>query len=83
MFKIKTMITQVDVDKSMSFEEYYQLVEQLVIDGKTTGDENTQEKIDYTKLNLSRMKRILKTTPISEDVSSTVECLSDKLTWYF
>jgi len=75
------MITQKDIDKSSSFDEFYQLVEQLVKEGKTTGEEQTEEKINYTKLNFSRMKRILKTTPISEDVSSTVECLNDKLTW--
>jgi hypothetical protein len=75
------MITQKDIDKSMSFDEFYQLVEQLVKDGKTTGEEQTAEKINYTKLNFSRMKRILKTTPISEDVSSSVDCLNEKLTW--
>lgn len=75
------MITQSDIDKSMSFEEYYQLVEKLTNNKGTTGENQTEELIDYTKLNFSRMKRILKTTPISEEVSSTVDCLNDKLTW--
>jgi len=75
------MITQSDIDKSMSFEEYYQLVEKLVNKKGTTGNEQTEALIDYTKLNYSRMKRILKTTPISEDVSNTVDCLNDQLTW--
>lgn len=75
------MITQKDIDKGMSFEEFYQLVEQLVKDGKSTGEDQSDAMVNYTKLNFSRMKRILKTTPISEDVSSTINCLSDKLTW--
>lgn len=75
------MITQKDIDKGTSFDEFYQLVEQLVKEEKTTGNEHTEEKVNYTKLNFSRMKRILKTTPISEDVTNTVDCLNDKLTW--
>jgi|TARA_B110000459_G_C16618645_1_gene500343 hypothetical protein len=75
------MITQQDIDKSMSFEQFYQLTETLVKDGDTTGSDKSSAMVNYTKLNFSRMKRILKTTPISDDVLNTVECLSDKLTW--
>ena len=75
------MITQKDIDKSMSFEEFYQLVEKLASAGGTTGEELTEEKINYTKLNFARMKRILKTTPIAKEVSSTIDCLNEKLTW--
>ena len=75
------MITQKKIDKSMSFGEYYQLVEKLATEGGTTGENQSEALVNYTKLNFSRMKRILKTTPISEEVSSTVECLNDKLTW--
>ncbi len=75
------MITQKDIDKSMSFEEFYQLTEKLAAEGGTTGENQSDALINYTKLNFSRMKRILKITPISEDVSSTVACLDEKLTW--
>lgn len=75
------MITQKDLDKSMSFNEYYQLVEELAKNGRTTGYEQSESLINYTKLNFSRMKRILKTTTIANEVSDTVDCLSDKLTW--
>jgi len=75
------MITQKDIDKSMSFEEYYQLNEQLVKDGGTTGNDKSTALIDYTKLNFSRIKRILKTSPISDAVKNTVNCLSEQLTW--
>jgi hypothetical protein len=75
------MITQKDIDKSTSFEEYYQLNEKLAKDGSTTGENQSEVPINYTKLNFSRMKRILKTTPISEEVINTVDCLNDKLYW--
>ncbi|MFB0925451.1 MAG: thioredoxin family protein [Vicingaceae bacterium] len=75
------MITESDISKSTSFEEYYQLSERLAKEGQTTGENQSTELIDYSKLNFSRMKRILKTTPVSKAVSETVDCLSDKLTW--
>lgn len=75
------MITEKDISKSTSFEEYYQLSERLAKEGKTTGENQSKELIDYSKLNFSRMKRILKTTPISAAVSDTVDCLTDKITW--
>ncbi len=75
------MVTEKDINNTTSFTEYYQLCEQLAKEGKTTGEDKSQAMIDYTKLNFSRMKRILKTTPISKDVSETIDCLNDKLTW--
>lgn len=75
------MITQKDIDKSMSFNEFYQLVEKMAKEGKATGENQTADFIKYTKLNFARMKRILKTTPISDEVVSTVSCLNEKLTW--
>ncbi len=75
------MITQKDISKSISFNDYFQLVENLAKQGETTGENQNEALINYTKLNFSRMKRLIKTTPISEEVISTVECLNDKLTW--
>ena len=75
------MITENDIRKSTSFEQYYQLSERLAKEGKTTGENQSEELINYSKLNFARMKRILKTTPISAAVKETVDCLTDKLTW--
>jgi len=75
------MITQEDLDKSISFQQFYQLTEDLVKNKDTTGSDKSIDMVNYTKLNFARMKRILKTTPISEDVTDTVDCLSDKLIW--
>ena len=75
------MITKADINKSMSFQDYFNLVEQLVHNNDTTGEDKSDSRIEFTKLNFSRMKRVLKTTPISEDVTSTVNCLNDKIYW--
>lgn len=44
----------------LTYQEYRNLVETMVEENKTTGREQTQERIAFTKLNLQRMKRVEK-----------------------
>jgi|10_taG_2_1085330.scaffolds.fasta_scaffold03997_7 hypothetical protein len=75
------MITQEHINKSISFEEYYQLHEKQVAKGSTSGEDQSEALVEYTKLNFSRLKRSYKTTAPSEKVLETVDCLNDKMTW--
>lgn len=45
-------------DAGMLFEQYIELLEKLLAEGKTTGPLQTPEKIEHARLNLIRMKRI-------------------------
>ena len=49
----------------MNYSEYYELIHNLVKEGSTSG-EPTQERIDFTKLNFSRLKRLDKTVQITD-----------------
>ena len=53
------MVTKKDIDRSISFYDYYTLIEKLAIEGGTTGDDQSQTYVEHTKLNYSRIKRIL------------------------
>ncbi|MBE7440992.1 MAG: thioredoxin family protein [Flavobacteriales bacterium] len=75
------MVTKKDIERSISFNEYYDLVEKLANEGGTTGDDQSQAMIDYTKLNYSRMKRIMKTTEVIAEVKNTTTCFDDKIIW--
>ncbi len=75
------MITQQHLDKSISFEEYYKLHENQVIEKKTSGENQSEALINYTKLNFSRLKRVYKTTLPSKEVLETVNCLNEKMIW--
>ncbi len=57
------------IKAGMSYNEYILLVKQMVLEHKTTGNEQSPEKIDFTKLNLSRMKRLDKTISLTETES--------------
>ncbi|MCI0472620.1 MAG: thioredoxin family protein [Ignavibacteria bacterium] len=51
-------------DNAMTFGEYMSLTERLVSEKKTTGTEQTADRIELTKLNYQRMKRIYITTEL-------------------
>lgn len=66
--------------KAMNYSEYNLLFKQLTEEGRTTG-EQTLEKINYTKLNFSRTKRLDKTAEIISDSIAAFENISEKQTW--
>lgn len=54
-------------NQGMSYKEYRQLLTDLLAEGKTTGDNHSQDMLQYAKLNLQRMKRVEKTfQPVDE-----------------
>ncbi|MGM1056468.1 MAG: thioredoxin family protein [Bacteroidota bacterium] len=68
------------INKAMDYAQYNLLFKQLVDEGRTTG-EQTQEKIDYTKLNFSRTKRLDKTAKVSEEAMEIFKNILEKQTW--
>lgn len=68
------------VSKAMDYTQYNLLFKQLAEEGRTTG-EQTQEKIDYTKLNFSRTKRLDKTAKVSDKATEVFKNISEKQTW--
>ncbi len=65
----------------MSYEAYRALMMQLANEGRTTGDEKSVARIDFTKLNDRRMKRWDKTLKISEKSKKQLLDFSTNVTW--
>lgn len=65
--------------KSISYQEYYDLIQEYAKDKKTSG-EPTDIKINFTKLNASRMRRLNKTIKLTEEELATFSKMQ-KLTW--
>ncbi|GAB3203432.1 hypothetical protein ABID22_000816 [Pontibacter aydingkolensis] len=57
----------------LTYEAYRKLVEELVEQEKTSGGEQIEEKIGFTKLNLQRMKRVEKQFAILPELKETLE----------
>jgi len=68
------------VAKAMSYAEYNLLFKQMVAEERTTG-ESSPEKINYTKLNFSRNKRLDKTIQLSEEQKNIFQDLNEEQTW--
>lgn len=81
-FKKNNMKTLIEnsIKKAMDYAQYNLLFKQLVEEGRTTG-EQTPEKLNYTKLNFSRTKRLDKTAVISEEALEVFKNISAKQTW--
>lgn len=68
------------VRKGMDYAQYNLLFKQLVDEGRTTGEQD-QEKIEYTKLNFSRTKRLDKTAKIDAEHAKVFQNISSKQIW--
>lgn len=66
---------------SHSYAEYRKLVTDLLSEGKSTGNEQSESLTNYSKLNDARMNRLEKTITISEDVISKLQHLDNHYIW--
>lgn len=64
-----------------SYEEYMSLTQKLVDQKQTTGPNQTQSLIDFTSLNLHRMKRLNKTLKLSESIKEKLSGRKDFQRW--
>lgn len=67
--------------KGMSYDVYLALIHDLVSEGHTTGSNQSEELVAYTKLNLQRMERIQKTVHITPELEAKVKAISSPQTW--
>jgi len=68
-------------DKAISYAEYNLLFKQLAFEERTTGLEQTKEKIDFTKLNYSRTKRLDKTAILPTNAIAYFKKIETIQTW--
>lgn len=69
------------VHKSYSYAEFMQLMELLVAEGKTSGTNQTESLIFYTKLNLQRMRRWEKTFHLHEALTTKLRNIKPQTWW--
>jgi len=74
-------IIEKSLKRSISYTEYRKLVEDLVKNNSTTGNEKTEALAEYTKLNDRRMKRWDKTLKISEESQNIFSQYDKRTTW--
>lgn len=68
-------------EKGITFEEYFTLSQQYAKEGKTSGEDQSESLIQYSKLNFSRMKRLVKTAKLSDETLAVISEISSPQNW--
>ena len=66
---------------SHSYSEYRKLVSDLLLEGKSTGNEQSEDLLHYSELNEARMHRLDKTIKITEENSAKLKTLNKSYLW--
>jgi thioredoxin-like negative regulator of GroEL len=69
------------IEKGMTFAEYIKLIDDLLLDGKTTGPNQSEAMFNYGKLNRQRMHRLEKTVVLSESLREKLQNNKRKMIW--
>jgi thiol-disulfide isomerase/thioredoxin len=67
--------------KSMSYQAYRELMSELIENESTTGNDKSEDMVNYTKLNDQRMKRWDKTIKVLDNIKEEFSNLDSKQTW--
>lgn len=67
--------------KSQSYQDYRNMVKQLVENNSTTGEDKSEAMINYSMLNDRRMKRWDKTVKIPQEIQDRIAEFNEKITW--
>src|SRR5690625_5366915 len=77
----ESLITQDVIDNAYTYESYRNLIDELLEDNKTTGPNQSEEMVQYTKMNVHRMKRLDKQVEVNEDLIERVKQIKKTVVW--
>ncbi|MDC6385129.1 thioredoxin family protein [Flagellimonas taeanensis] len=77
--KDRLSLAEEALSKGKDYQEYRERVHRLAEEGKTTGPEQSEARINFTQLNDQRMRRWEKTFKMPEDVHEKLSKLDSKL----
>ena len=67
--------------ETYTFNQYFQLVSELVKQKKSTGPDQSELYAQYTKLNFQRLKRISKTLQITDELIKAIHDIQTEMLW--
>jgi hypothetical protein len=66
---------------SYSYPEYGKIVADLLSEGKATGNDQSEDLVQYSTLNETRLKRLDKTITVPEEISAKLKTLESQYIW--
>ncbi len=71
------------LEKSISYQEYRTLGQELLEKETTTNGDNRPEILEYTNMNMYRMNRLDKTTKVNENIKNALAAISSNEKYYW
>lgn len=75
------VITPELIQDSLTYTQYRSLITDLLEQGKTTGDDHSEDMLDYTRMNVRRMKRWDKTAAVSAELQEKIQNVTTPQVW--
>ena len=69
------------INKAYTYSEYRDLIDNLLNEGKTTGENHSEAMLHYTKMNVHRMKRHDKHTELSDELKERLKNVDSEWIW--
>ena len=74
-------IIEKSLQNTLTYQEYLDLVKNLLAEGKSTGSEQSEALTNYSMLNDRRMKRLNKTIKLTDETVQEIKKLTEPQTW--
>ncbi|MEN7548195.1 thioredoxin family protein [Rapidithrix thailandica] len=75
------LITQEVLDNAYSYPAYMEMLKKLLAEGKTTGNNHSDEYVFYAEMNMQRMERIDKSITLSEETTQALQQIQTPVYW--
>lgn len=69
------------LERSMTYAEYIKLIDDLLLEGKTTGPSQSEAMFNYGRINRQRMHRLEKTIDLNDSVITAAKNAKRKVIW--
>lgn len=75
------VITKEIIDEAYTYEEYRDMIDALLEEEKTTGDNHSDDMVHYTKMNVQRMSRWDRRAELNDSLVDKLDNLDKKWIW--
>lgn len=78
--KIESISREV-VNTAMSYNQYRKMIDNLLAENKTTGENHSEAMLHYTKMNVHRMKRLDKQIDLMPELEAKIKEIDRDMVW--
>lgn len=78
---IGKIITPGVIDGALSYDEYREMIDELLEQDKTTGTNHSDEMVEYTRMNVHRMSRLDKQVELKDSLVDEIKQLDQEWVW--